>query len=112
MCNYVIVSLKACGLIGFCRFSGCAEEKRHSVHHACVRYKCHQCARESWLWAWSAGAQQAMGSGSPCMEVMLTRIGSLVSLSSVSAAVCIVFGGSGGTNVVGMPCLWEEEASG
>lgn len=48
MCNYVIVSLKACGLMGFCRrFSGCAEEKRRSVDHACIRYKCHQCARES-----------------------------------------------------------------
>lgn len=35
-----------------------------------------------------------------------------VSLSSVSAAVCIVFGGFGETNVVGMPCLWEEETSG
>lgn len=28
MHNYVIVLLKACGLFGFCRFSGCAEEKR------------------------------------------------------------------------------------
>lgn len=35
-----------------------------------------------------------------------------VSLSSVSAAVHIVFGGFGETNVLWMPCLWEEEASG
>lgn len=109
MCNYVIVSLKACGLMGFCRrFSGCAEEKRRSVDHACIRYKCHQCARES---CGGCGLGQQVLSKPWGMEFPLhgghvDQDWVSVSLSSFSAVVCIVFGGFGETNVVGMACLW------